>query len=208
MKRSFKIFSFWLLLAFGLTTVVFNSYSQSSTYDKGVVINGVKWATRNVDKPGTFASTPESAGMFYQWNRKTAWPVTGEITGWDSSIPTGDAWEKVNDPSPAGWRVPTLAEIKKLLDTDNVSNEWTTQNGVTGRKFTDKATGNSLFLPAAGYRYGNDGTLSGVGSYGFYWSSTVYSSSDACGLDFYSDGADWYDSYGRRSGRSVRAVVE
>ena len=36
----------------------------------GVVINGVRWATRNVDKPGTFAANPEDAGMLYQWNRK------------------------------------------------------------------------------------------------------------------------------------------
>jgi len=34
-------------------------------YDEGVIIDGVKWATRNVDVPGTFASSPEAPGMFY-----------------------------------------------------------------------------------------------------------------------------------------------
>jgi hypothetical protein len=38
-----------------------------------VVIDGVKWATCNVDSPDTFASDPQSAGMFYQWNRFTGW---------------------------------------------------------------------------------------------------------------------------------------
>jgi len=134
------------------------------TSDKGVVINGVKWATRNVDAFGTFASKPESQGKFYQWNRKTAW---------DGSNPTGTDWEKANDPSPEGWRVPTLEEIKTLLNADKVSNEPTKQNGINGRKFTDKATGNSLFLPASGFRLAAlDGMHVGADSYGYYWSST------------------------------------
>jgi len=47
----------------------------SRIHDEGVVINGVKWATRNVDRPNTFAETPESAGMFYQWNDKIGWSL-------------------------------------------------------------------------------------------------------------------------------------
>jgi hypothetical protein len=45
------------------------TFAQSANTDLGVVINGVKWATRNVDAPGTFAESPQAAGMFYQWNR-------------------------------------------------------------------------------------------------------------------------------------------
>ena len=46
-----------------------------------VIINGVKWATCNVDAPGTFAAAPESAGMFYQWNRKIGWSATDPMGG-------------------------------------------------------------------------------------------------------------------------------
>ena len=35
---------------------------------EGVVIDGIRWATRNVDTPGTFANAPSEAGMFYQFN--------------------------------------------------------------------------------------------------------------------------------------------
>jgi len=52
-----------------------------------------------------------------------------------------------------------LDEIKTLLDTTKVSNEWITENGINGRKFTDKVTGNSLFLPAAGCRAYGNGTI-------------------------------------------------
>jgi uncharacterized protein (TIGR02145 family) len=45
----------------------------------GVLIGDVIWATRNVDAPGTFAATPESAGMFYQWNNKVGWSITKKV---------------------------------------------------------------------------------------------------------------------------------
>ena len=48
----------------------------------------------------------------------------------------------------------------------------TMQNGVIGRLFTDKITGNSLFLPAIGRRDSwNGGALSNTAN-GYYWSST------------------------------------
>jgi len=215
MKKKFNFFNFYLLSALGTVAVVFNSYAQSSTSDNGVVINGVKWATRNVDKPGTFAAKPEDAGMFYQWNRKIGWSTTDPMknsnggTTWDATVPTGTAWEKVNDPSPTGWRVPTYKEQQTLFDTDKVSNGWTTQNGITGRKFTEKATGNSIFLPAVGGRHGSDGTLGLVGLNGLYWSSTAGESDEtyAVNLTFLSDYVYWYAG-SRSYGFLVRAVAE
>ena len=192
-----------------------NVISQNSTTDPGVVINEVKWATRNVDKPGTFTGKPEDAGMFYQWNRKVAWPATGSVRNWYNNSPTDTAWEKNNDPSPTGWRVPTLNEIKTLFDTDKVRSEWLTVNGVNGRKFTDKATGNSIFLPATGQRRGSDGRLDDIGSCGSYWSSTKnpigsFSTQNggyrAYGFGFGEGFADWSDG-DCRNGISVRSVT-
>ena len=94
-----------------------NNNNNTSTTDVGVVINGVTWATRNVDKPNTFAAKPESTGCFYQWNRPTAWAATGDVTGWNNTYPEGTTWATANDPCPAGWRVPTRAEIESLLNS-------------------------------------------------------------------------------------------
>jgi uncharacterized protein (TIGR02145 family) len=186
--------------------------SDALASDQGVVINGVKWATRNVDAPGTFAAKPEDTGMIYQWNRKIGWlhanPMTNSNgdTGWDYDLPSGDSWEKANDPCPAGWRVPTLDELRKLFDTYNVSNEWAIVNGVTGRKLTDKTSGNSLFLPAAGTHYGN-GYMDGAGVYGNYWSSTQ--SRDDCAHNlFFGSNFDSFTCLNRSGGLSVRAVAE
>lgn len=102
-----------------------------------------------------------------------------------------------------GWRMPTQAEFQELLDNTTVT--WTTQNGVNGRLFTS-SNGNSLFLPAAGCRW--DGELGGLGSYGYYWSSSLYPDSphDAWGFYFRSDYYVMGSGNCRYYGRSVRAV--
>jgi uncharacterized protein (TIGR02145 family) len=180
--------------------------------DTSVVINGVTWATRNVDAPGTFAATPESYGMFYQWNRKIGWSSTDPLvnsnggTTWDDSTPSGTEWEKANDPSPAGWRVPTKDELYTLSDTAMVSSEMTSCNGVCGRVFTDKASGKSVFFPTVGYRNTGDGLQSGF--YGFYWSSTYRSSNDAYDLRFDPNKIEKSDWTYVGWGFSVRCVPE
>ena len=154
--------------------------NRRATTDTGVIINGVHWATRNVDAPGTFVRNPEDAGMLFQWNRKKAWSTTNEeVTGWlnrlrnrnretewDTSIPEGTTWERVNDPCPPGWRVPTEAEFYSLKNTISI---WTTKNGVNGRLFGTAP--NQLFLPAAGWR-DSAGGFGFANTHGGYWSNT------------------------------------
>ena len=186
------------------------------TYDPGVTINGVKWATRNVDTPGTFATGSEDYGKIYQWNRITAWSTTEPSAGipigsWISALPTGDIWAKENDPSPAGWRIPTRNDIQKLLDKQKVDNEWTVQKGVTGRKFTDKTTGNNVFFPAVGCRYDHDGARKNAGLDGGYWSNMAYEEdftvTGAYSLNIRNDGASCVKLW-RSYGVSVRCVSE
>jgi uncharacterized protein (TIGR02145 family) len=187
------------------------------TSDPGVIINGIRWATRNVDEFGTFAATPESSGKFYQWNRSIAWSATEPgadeaMPGWDTTMPAGTVWTVSNDPSPAGWRVPTFEEQQSLLDTDKVSNEWVNQNGVMGRKFIDLNTGASLFLPISGARYYDGGSLLysiySSRTYGIYWSSTPYRSDNAFYLYVGNDIADWHYSLYHSYGLSVRPVAK
>ena len=66
-----------------------------------------------------------------------------------------------------GLRMPTMDELEELIK--QCSRTWTEQNGVNGYKFTGP-NGNSIFLPAAGFRNGS--SLSAVGIAGHYWSST------------------------------------
>jgi len=173
-------FPFYVLLSIVATAIIFSSCSRDEpeidnpkTTDAGVVINGVRWATRNVDMPGTFAEKPESFGMFYQWNRRVGWSSTDPMinseggTEWNTTLPTGTEWTKNNDPCPPGWRIPTFDEILTLY---NSVVEWATVNGVTGAQIG--TVPNTIFLPATGWRTIANGTISGAGFGGFYWSST------------------------------------
>lgn len=83
------------------------------------------------------------------------------------------------------WRMPTYNELKELADTYNKDNaddtkshrwDWQTDyksSGHSGWLITHKASGNSIFLPAAGDRNGT--SLYSQGSDGYFWSSSLYS---------------------------------
>jgi len=102
------------------------------------------------------------------------------------------------------WRMPSKAQFEELINSSYTTTEWTTLNGVKGRKITSKKNGNSIFLPAAGYR---DSSLSNTGSYGYYWSRTLDSGHPNRAYYRYFDSSYVYTgSCGRFNGISVRPV--
>ena len=182
--------------------------------------SGAKWATCNVG-----ATKPEELGGYYAWGEteeKDAylWRTYKLCTGNGSSMikyctnsSKGTVDNKtVLDPEDdvahvkwgGSWRMPTLDELKELRR--KCSWEWTTLNGVNGYKVTGP-NGNSIFLPAAGSRSGE--VLSGSGSNGGYWSSSL---SDGCSaayrLQFDSGGYNSQGKKGRMDGLSVRPVCK
>lgn len=175
--------------------------------EDGVVINGICWATRNVDMPGTFAAKPEDAGMFYQWNRKIGWSNTNPLINsngdstWDSSLPSGTTWEKSNDPCPTGWRVPTKDELQNL---ENTISTWTSMNDVNGRIFG--SGNNTIFLPAPGSR-SSYGTLYDVGSYAYYWGNSLNIPTYAVDM-WFTTSHTFMGSHKCMLGQSVRCVAE
>ena len=171
--------------------------------------SGTKWANMNVG-----ATRPEEYGGYYAWGETEE----KEVCDWSTYIHcdgtsatchdlgsdiSGTEYDVAHVKWGGDWVMPTLDEIKELVD--NCTSEWTTLNGVNGRKFTGP-NGNSIFLPAAGY-LGYPG-LHAVGDYGYCWSSTQSTnySTNAHFILFYSGRATWTD-YGRHDGLSVRPVI-
>lgn len=64
------------------------------------------------------------------------------------------------------WRMPTASEMRELRD--NCDWKWTNEKGIYGYRVTGK-NGNSIFLPASGFKLNN--RTFDEGSYGYYWSS-------------------------------------
>ena len=91
--------------------------------DKGVVINGVMWATRNVDAPGTFAPYPESSGMLFQWNRKKGWNAVDErVEGWNSFRAEGTAWYAKNETKSKKSQIFVFLYLNNLYICTNFKN--------------------------------------------------------------------------------------
>lgn len=162
--------------------------------------SGTRWATCNVG-----ATNPEDYGDYYAWGEtSTKSSYTADNYTYSSTpttLPSSADAATANWGS--GWRMPTSAEMQELIY--NCTETWTTQNGVNGRLFTGP-NGNSIFLPAAGYRY--DSEIYDAGYYGYYWSSSLGTdlANYAWLLYFHSSGCYMRNNYYHFNGRSVRAV--
>jgi surface protein len=185
--------------------------------------SGTLWATCNVG-----ANSPEEFGHHFAWGETEPKDVydwstykwcngsyttitkycTNSEYGYNGFVDNKTELDLEDDAAYVNWGpswcMPTVEQQQELYQ--NCSSVWTTKNGVNGRLFTGP-NGNTLFLPAAGGRW--DGSLYYVGSYGCYWSRTLYtcfSRSDlAYNLDFTS-GYVGCDGDDRIIGFTVRAV--
>ncbi len=174
----------------------------------------VKWACCNVG-----ASVPEGYGGYYAWGEteeksdydRDTYQYYIDTDGdgykeWQNigSNISGTSYDVAHVKWGGGWRMPTRDEIEELCE--KCSWEWTSVNGIYGKKVTGP-NGNSIFLPAAGFRNGTEVYLRG--SYGNYWSGTLNedSSYDAYDLYFYS-GYGYWSNYYRGGGHTVRPVTD
>ena len=96
----------------------------------------------------------------------------------------------------------TFADTEATWGTINGNSAWTTT--CTESQWSALEAKGCVFLPAAGYRNGS--SVSSVGSYGGYWSSTAYYTSNAYYVDFYSGSLSPASNYYRYYGFSVRLV--
>lgn len=181
--------------------------------------SGLLWATCNIG-----AVVAADAGNYYAWGETTIKDTYDNSTYkyYDPSSSSNTKYnstdgktilENEDDAAYVNWgtscRMPTQKDFKELID--NCIWNWrsvTTSSGgsVYGYKVFS-VNGNSIFLPASGSRRGS--SLSNHGSYGYYWSSTLYSySSDrAYCLGFLSSRHSQYGNY-RYYGHPIRPVAE
>ena len=200
------------------------SFSTRKETDYGEAVDlglSVKWRTCNIG-----ATSPEDYGSYYAWGEtgtkyNYSWATyqwcngsSTTLTKYNTSNSYGvqdnrTVLEKDDDVAfvklGGKWRMPTDAEWTELREQCTWT--WTSQNGVTGRLVTSKTNGNSIFLPAAGYRY--DTSLYNVGSNGYYWSSSLNTDNPyyAWNVYFYSSNVYRYIN-NRFNGFSVRPITE
>ena len=114
--------------------------------------SGTKWANFNVG-----ASKPEDYGGYFAWGETEEkleysranykYYVNGNYQNFGNNI-SGTSYDVAHVKWGGNWCMPTWEDFRELVEY--TTSEWITYNGVTGRKFTSKTNGNSIFLPAAG----------------------------------------------------------
>ena len=211
-----------------------NDPQNDSIIDNGDTINvhdyvdlglpsGTLWATCNIG-----ADTPEDFGDYFAWGETAPKDVydwksyrygqivngcfamtkycTDSLWGLDGFVDNLTVLEPDDDVATVAWgkdwRMPTKDEWEELYR--NTTCIWVTQNGVDGRLLTG-CNGNSIFLPATGFRL--DGELIGP-SLGIYWSSSLHTGFPERGWSFHYDLDECHmcGTYERSRGQVVRAV--
>lgn len=185
------------------------------------------WAKSNLSDKGLCAN-PEDYGDYYAWGETEpkenySWSTykfgtssSGPFSKYNTSSSYGTVDNKtVLEPEDdvahvklgGKWRMPTDAEWTEL----SVKCTWTWVTNYNGSGINGslvKATnGNSIFLPAAGYR--DDSSLYDASSIGYYWSSSLNTGNQGSAwiVVFDSGLASRYFGY-RYNGQSVRPVSE
>ena len=178
--------------AWGATEPYYTGYTMN-----GTSVNVTEW------KDGMSDGYAQVNAPFYSGSDYTTYTTAGDVLAAEHDAARANMG--------GDWRMPTTEEMKALYD--NTTSTWTDNYndiGIKGWIFTGKGdyANSSLFLPAAGEFFGtscHDG-----GSAGYYWSSTLYSST--VGRSLYFSGNVYpqrslYRFYGF-SVRAVRAVSE
>ena len=213
----------------GVLTITAQNTEKGHEYVDLGLPSGLKWATMNVG-----ANCPEEYGDYFAWGETAPkddydwntykWATAAynaeydywyleTLTKYNTNSNYGIVDNKTTlDPADdvaaanwgGRWRMPTDDEWTELRE--NCTWTWTTLNGVNGYEVKSKANGNTIFLPAAGYRRYD--YLYNAGNYGYCWSSSLNTDSpnNAWLVYFYSDIVYRSSDY-RFYGPSVRPVL-
>ncbi len=182
--------------------------------------SGTLWATCNIG-----ATSPEQYGDYFAWGEVTpksnySWSTYKYCNGTEKTLTKyciDSEFGYVDNKTQldlfddaaymnwgGGWKMPTNQQYTEL--SKECSWLWTTYSGMYGYRIIGP-NGNSVFLPAAGTAHSVDWVFK-PNEYGFYYSSTLESSSSGYTLHFESDyiGGDFW-SWPREYGCPVRAVL-
>ena len=118
---------------------------------------------------------------------------------------TSDKTKSIYDPCPSGWRVPDGGNrgIWSKAGFDDTTYDMINE----GISFSISSP-STTWYPASGYRYGNVGILSSVGSYSRYWSASPGSYYAYNLYFYYGGGVDPSFNGSRADGLSVRCLQE
>ena len=197
------------------------------TIDQGGKTYKVIFAKSNLTQNG-LADDESDYGDYFAWGALEPWYTSYSdktFNGWKNGYGSGYTTGNYNtyiasktivengvlkmeyDPAQkilgGDWQIPTKA-IWEALNTSSYKWTWTTKKNKNGMEVKNNSTINSIFLPAAGFV--SNTSFDYVGSTGYYWSGTRFSSDRAYNLRFISGSVSAKDYIKCFVGYPVRPV--
>ncbi len=180
-------------------TSKYSNVAESSTYSLPITFTSAsQWTSTSTSLNATLASKNSAYGAYYSAYAATAGtPATTYNQEATSSI------------CPSGWRLPTLHKTSNLATGYNYSYN----KLINVSHVTDDAAG-STKLQGAPYNFqlagniGSNGSVSGAGTSGYYWSTTADNSASIYMMKLNTGNVNLTTSNGRSMGQSVRCVAE
>ena len=121
------------------------------------------------------------------------WSADNTVTGSYNVGNDNPVVKTVYDPSPVGFKMPAnnaftgfTADGQNVgtMNVDGTGNLQTYPNNFGHNFWTSSSKTATIYFPASGWRYYNDGSLFNVGTRGGYWSAVPSNTKDGCYLDF------------------------
>ena len=190
-----------------------NSYSFDNT-------TGGRSLGYAIQHPENMFIYAQTGTYYYDWCNATyynLWSADNTTTGFNDNAVV----KTVYDPCPVGFKMPASNAFTGFtsngqyqsgaanINANGTADSWDKFSAAYGHNFyTNGSKTATIFFPASGFRYSSDGSLVGVGYYGYGWSAVPGSTFNGCGLDFSWSYVNPQNSNNRSYGFAVRPVSE
>ena len=190
-----------------------NSYSFDNT-------TGGRSLGYAIQHPENMFIYAQTGTYYYDWCNATyynLWSADNTTTGFNDNAVV----KTVYDPCPVGFKMPASNAFTGFtsngqyqsgaanINANGTADSWDKFSAAYGHNFyTNGSKTATIFFPASGVRNDSDGSLSLVGSLGYYWSAVPNDTYFGCSLSFYCSYVNPQGSSYRTYGFAARPVSE
>lgn len=190
-----------------------NSYSFDNT-------TGGRSLGYAIQHPENMFIYAQTGTYYYDWCNATyynLWSADNTTTGFNDNAVV----KTVYDPCPVGFKMPASNAFTGFtsngqyqsgaanINANGTADSWNKFSAAYGHNFyTNGSKTATIFFPASGFRDYSDGSLSNVGSYGYFWAAVPKFTYGGCNLYFYWSYVNPQNSSTRSCGFAARPVSE